>query len=67
MKEIEMIITLFAGVASSIERYEKARREQGRKQPFAGYGNLDICDSKESIQRRITVIREELLKLSKSL
>ena len=67
MKDLDMIIQLFAGVASSLERYDKARREQGRKHPFVGYGNLEIYDSKESIQRRITVIREELLKLSKSL
>lgn len=67
MKDIDMIIALFAGVASSIERYEKARRDQGRKHPFVGYGDLANEDSKESIQRRITVIREELLKLSKSL
>lgn len=67
MKELDMIINLFAGVAQSMERYEAARRKQNNKHPLVGYGDLEIYDSKESIQRRITVIREELLKLSKSL
>lgn len=65
MKEMEMIMTLLSGVAESYKKYDAAKRKIGY-QPSAGYG-IEIYDSKESIQRRITVIREELLKLSKSL
>lgn len=65
MKEMDMIMTLLSGVAESYKRYDREKRENGR-QPMTGYDVANI-DSKESIQRRITVIREELLKLSKSL
>lgn len=67
MGQVDLIILLLAGISDSIEKYETARRKQNRKHPFCGYGDLEIGDSKESIQRRITVLREELLKLSKSL
>lgn len=65
MNELEMIVTLLNGVVDSYRRYDEAKRKKGH-QPMTGY-DIDNVDSKESIQRRITVIREELLKLSKSL
>lgn len=67
MKNIEMILCLTESVKDSLERYEYAAEIQNRKPPSIGYDGLDAADSKESIQRRITVIRAELLKLSKSL
>ena len=65
MNEINMIMMLMKSVAESYKKYDKAKREKGY-QPMTGY-DIEKVDSKESIQRRITVIREELLKLSKSL
>ena len=65
MTEMEMIMTLLSGVAESYKKYDAAKRKKGY-QPMTGY-DIENVDSKESIQRRITVIREQLLKLSKSL
>jgi len=65
MNEINMIMMLMKSVAESYKRYDREKRENGY-QPMTGY-DVANTDSKESIQRRITVIREELLKLSKSL
>lgn len=67
MKSIDTILFLTEGVKASLEKYEAEAKKQGRKSPFCGCGNLTREDSKESIQRRILVIREELLKLSQSL
>lgn len=56
MKEIEMIQTLIEGIRLSVEMYET-------------YGKNGVSreNTATSIQRRIMVAREELLKLSKSL
>ena len=66
VKSIEAVAFLVESVKQSLITYEKETKAQGHR-PYAGYGSLTIEDSKESIQRRITVIREELLKISKSL
>lgn len=66
IKSIEAVAILVESVKQSLVTYEKETKAQGHR-PYAGYGNLTIEDSKESIQRRITVIRQELLKISKSL
>lgn len=68
VKSVEMVAFLVESVKQSLDIYEKETKAQGHR-PYAGsfYGSLTIEDSKESIKRRITVIREELLKISKSL
>lgn len=67
MKSIEAVAFLVESVKQSLDAYEKAMKEQNSKRPYAGWGNLTMENSRESIQRRITVIRQELLKISKSL
>lgn len=70
MKSIDMILYLTEGLKQSLENYEKAAKAQNRRPPVTGYlgnGELTREDTKENIQRRIIVIRDELLKLSKSL
>lgn len=66
IKSIEAVAFLVESVKQSLDIYEKEAKAQGHR-PYAGFGNLAIEDSKGSIQRRITVIRQELLKISKSL
>ncbi len=66
VKRIEAVAILVESVKQSLALYTKAAKAQGHR-PYTGYGNLTSQDSKESIQRRITVIREELLVISKSL
>lgn len=66
MKSIDTVIYLAESVKTSLERYEAARKKTSWDHPYPGV-DVDLEDSKESIQRRILVIREELLKLSKSL
>ena len=65
MKSIDTVIFLAESVKTSLEKREEVKNKKGRN-PQAGY-DVDMEDSKESIQRRILVMREELLKLSKSL
>ena len=57
MKSIDTVIYLAESVKASLERYEAVQKKW----------DIDKEDSKESIQRRILVMREELMKLSKSL
>ena len=66
MKSIDGIIYLVESVKQSLEKYEREAKKQGHS-PYTGFGDLGIEDGKYSIQRRIRVIREELLKISKSL
>ena len=54
------------GISESLEEYEKAVKKTKCGHPYAGR-DLKIEDSCESIRRRITVVREELLRLYKSL
>lgn len=63
--EINVVVSLVESLKKSLDKYDKASRTGG-KPMLCGY-DIDREDSKESIQRRIIVIREELLKLSKSL
>ena len=65
MESIDAMIYLMESVKQSLKVYEReAKKREGS--PLVGY-DLGIEDGKYSIQRRIRVIREELLKLSKSL
>lgn len=67
MKSIDAVAFLVSSVKESLARYEAAAKKlEYRRAPSTGY-EVDREDSKESIQRRIAVIREELLKISKSL
>ena len=59
-KKMDMVISLLEGVRESLKHYEF------KEHPLAGH-NIPMCDSKESITRRIKVAREELLKISKDL
>lgn len=63
-KRIELIDLLTEELTESAKKYEKAVAEN--KYVYAGC-NIDFFDSKEAIKRRITVLRQELLELSKSL
>ena len=65
MKRIDTVIYLAESVKASLERYEAVQKKMNGA-PQAGW-DIDKEDSKESIQRRILVMREELIKLSKSL
>ena len=68
MKKIEraiMIEGLVASLKDSVQHYEAAQ-DSGTKYPLAG-GSVELFDSKESIQRRICCIREQLLVLSKQM
>lgn len=61
---IELIHLLSEELYATAKRYETAKREQ--KYAIPGY-NIESLDSKEAIKRRVTVLREELLKLAKTL
>lgn len=65
MSRIDSVIALAESVKTSLERYEASTAANGHP-PFAGY-EVARVDGKESIRRRITVIRDELLQISKSL
>lgn len=63
-KRIELIHLLSDELTDSASRYERALEEHGYV--YAG-SNVEMFDSKEAIQRRIKVLREELMELSKFL
>ncbi len=65
MKSIDTVIYLAESVKTSLEKYEAVQKKQNGA-PQVGW-DIDKEDGKESIQRRILVMREELMKLSKSL
>ena len=65
-KSMETVTALVESVKDSLAKYEEAKRKNDGYQPCAGY-EVSREDCKQSIQRRISVIREELLKVSKSL
>jgi hypothetical protein len=65
MKSIDTVIYLAESVKASLERREEVKKKMGRN-PQTGF-DVNLEDSKESVQRRILLMREELLKLSKSL
>ena len=64
-KRIELIHLMSMELHDTVSVYNKVKKEKGYS-PFAGCG-IEKFESKEAIKRRITVLREELLELSKSL
>lgn len=64
-ERMHMVAVMTEGLESSVTAYCEAKTKKGYS-PFAGY-DIPREDSKESIKRRITVIREELLNISKEL
>ena len=61
-EKMKMLETLMRDLTESVEKYEKAKEKY--QSPCARY-EVSTFDSRESIKRRIIVIREELLKVSK--
>ena len=64
LNRIILVESLLDDIKESFVKYEKAKKEIGKA--MVGYG-LSAADSRESIKRRITVCREELLKIEKEL
>lgn len=61
----EVFVAVDEGLKSSVTAYCEAKKKKGYS-PSVGY-DLPREDCKESIKRRITLIREELLNISKEL
>lgn len=66
MKDVDYLMWLLGSVNESLDKYLTAKIRKNGNTPFKGY-DVEPKDCKCSIQRRIMVIREELLKISKSL
>lgn len=66
MKDVDYLMWLLGSVNESLDRYHMAKIKRGGNTPFKGY-DVEPEDCKCSIRRRIMLIREELLKISKSL
>ena len=64
-ERMHMVAVMMEGLESSVTTYCEVKEKKGRT-PFVGY-NISREDSKESIKRRITLIREELLNIGKEL
>ena len=64
-ERMHMVAVMTEGLESSVDTYYKAKEKKGYS-PSAGYV-VSREDCKESIKRRITLIREELLNISKEL
>lgn len=64
-ERMHMVAVMMEGLESSVDTYCKAKEKKGYA-PSAGY-EVSREDCKESIKRRITLIREELLNISKEL
>lgn len=64
-ERMHMVAVMTEGLESSVDTYCKAKEKKGYS-PYAGY-DVSREDCKESIKRRITLIREELLNISKEL
>ena len=64
-KRMQMVAVMTEGLESSVTTYCKVKEKKGYS-PLAGY-EVSREDCKESIKRRITLIREELLNISKEL
>ena len=64
-ERMHMAAVMMEGLESSVDTYCKAKGKKG----YSPYIGLDVSreDCKESIKRRITLIREELLNISKEL
>ena len=63
-ERLRMIETLMKSLGESLTRYEECQKNGER--PWAGYG-VTREDSKESMLRRITCIREQLLVLGEQI
>ena len=64
-ERLRMIETLMKSLGESLARYEECQKS-GDCHPYAGYG-ITREDSKESMLRRITCIREQLLVLGEQI
>ena len=64
-ERMHMVAVMTQGLESSVTTYCEAKKKNGYS-PSAGY-DVSREDCKESIKRRITLIREELLNISKEL
>ena len=64
-ERMHMAAVMMEGLESSVHAYCKAKEKRGYT-PTVGY-DVSREDCKESIKRRITLIREELLNISKEL
>ena len=64
-ERMQMVAVMTEGLESSVNTYCKVKEKKGYS-PYAGY-DVSREDCKESIKRRITLIREELLNISKEL
>ena len=62
---MHMVAVMMKGLESSVTAYCEAKIKKGYS-PSVGY-DLPREDGKEPIKRRITLIREELLNISKEL
>ena len=64
-KQAETAQTIFSSVVESIGVYEAEKNKRGGM-PYVGY-EIEYFRCKASIRRRITLIREMLLKIEKEL
>lgn len=64
-ERMHMVSVMTEGLESSVTTYCEAKKKSGYT-PCAGY-EVSREDCKGSIKRRITLIREELLNISKEL
>ena len=64
-ERLRMVETMVKSLGESLSRYEDCQKS-GTRYPYAGYG-VTREDSKESMLRRITCIREQLLVLGEQL
>lgn len=64
-ERMHMVYVMTEGLKSSVTAYCEAKKKKGYS-PSVGY-DLPREDCRESIKRRITLIREELLNISKKL
>ena len=64
-ERMHMVAVMTEGLESSVATYCEAKARKGYS-PSAGY-DVSREDCKESIKRRIVLIREELLNISKEL
>ena len=64
-ERMHMVVVMTEGLESSVKAYCEVKTKKGYS-PSVGY-DISREDGKESIKRRITLIREELLNISKEL
>lgn len=64
-ERMHMVAVMTEGLESSVSAYCEVKKKKGYS-PSVGY-DIPKEDGKESIKRRITVIREELRNISKEL